>query len=217
MNNPTFFLNEENKKLFDAGIILPIMEQFYTIQGEGFHTGKPAYFIRVGGCDVGCHWCDVKESWDPTLHPLTQIDALLIDALKHPSNSVVITGGEPSNYNLTYLTKIFSEKKLLLHLETSGAFEITGNWHWICLSPKKNMPPLNSSYNKANELKVIIYNKNDFEWAEKNAQKVKDNCILYLQPEWSNRNKTIPLITEYVMQNPKWNISLQTHKYLNIP
>lgn len=193
------------------------MEEFYSIQGEGFHTGKAAYFIRVGGCDVGCHWCDVKESWNAAIHPLTEISSVLGNVKLYPTKTIVVTGGEPTGYNLNFLTQVFSEHHYNLHLETSGAFEITGNWHWICLSPKKNMHPISSSYNKANELKVIIYNKNDFEWAEMNAKKVNRYCALFLQPEWSNRNKTIPLIIDYVMKHPEWNISLQTHKYLNIP
>lgn len=207
----------EDKNLLIEGKKLPIMEEFYSIQGEGFNTGKSAYFIRVGGCDVGCHWCDVKESWNPNLHPLTDINQVVDNVKRYPAQSIVITGGEPLIYNLDYLTKELVKNKVEVFLETSGAYPLTGSWHWICLSPKKNQPPLTEVYNRADELKVIIYNKHDIEWAESHAKKVGKECMLYLQPEWSNREKVMPLIIDYVMNNPKWNISLQTHKYMQIP
>jgi 7-carboxy-7-deazaguanine synthase len=196
---------------------LPLMEEFYTIQGEGFHSGKPAWFIRLGGCDVGCHWCDVKESWDASLHPLTNTDTIVLNALNNPSKAVVITGGEPLTYNLDYLCSELKKNGITIYLETSGAYPLSGNFDWICLSPKKTASPLPEVFEKAHELKVIIHNINDFEWAEKNAEQTNSNCILFLQPEWSKAKEMMSLITEYVMQHPKWNISLQTHKYMNIP
>lgn len=207
---------DEVLTLVDKGLMLPLMEEFYTIQGEGFHKGTAAYFIRVGGCDVGCHWCDVKESWDAEMHPPTAIEHIVANASKH-SNTIVITGGEPLTWNMQPLTEALKEKKLQTHIETSGAYELTGIWDWICLSPKKNKLPFGKIYKEANELKVIVYNKHDFIFAEEQAQLVNEGCILFLQPEWSVREKMIPLIVDYVMKNPKWKVSLQTHKYLNIP
>jgi len=196
--------------------MLPLMEEFYTIQGEGYHTGKAAYFIRVGGCDVGCHWCDVKESWNAELHPPTLTDNIVAQAKKY-ANTVVITGGEPLMWNMDYITKKLGESNLKVHIETSGAYALTGKYDWICLSPKKNKLPLQKVYGVADELKVIVYNKHDFKFAEEQASKVTSNCELYLQPEWSIREKMTRMIVDYVMENPKWKISLQTHKYLNIP
>jgi len=196
---------------------LPIMEAFYTLQGEGKHVGKPAYFIRLGGCDVGCHWCDVKESWDAGLHAVQSIHEIVEGATSHPSRFAVITGGEPVMYNLDELCSTLIESNFELAIETSGAYPLTGKWHWICLSPKRRKPPLEEYYGKANELKVIIFNKADFLWAEEHAKKVNKNCKLYLQVEWSKRDELTPMIIEYVKQHPKWNISVQTHKYLNIP
>ncbi|MHB8259330.1 MAG: 7-carboxy-7-deazaguanine synthase QueE [Bacteroidia bacterium] len=193
------------------------MEQFYTIQGEGFNTGKAAYFIRLGGCDVGCHWCDVKESWDASLHPLIKTKDVIQHVLGQNAKAVVVTGGEPLMYNLTALTRQLKEHYIETFIETSGAYKLTGEWDWICLSPKKTMLPMQEVYNKANELKVIVYNKQDFSWAEEEAKKVNPDCYLFLQPEWSKRNEVTPLIVDYVKANPKWMISLQTHKYINIP
>ncbi len=198
------------------GEMLPLMEDFYTIQGEGYHTGKAAYFIRIGGCDVGCHWCDVKESWDANLHPATESDAIVAKAEKY-AGTVVITGGEPLMWNMGYLTTELRERNIRVHIETSGAYPITGTYDWICLSPKKTRLPLPEAYLAADELKVIVYNRHDLKFAEEQAARVKDTCELFLQPEWSNREKMIPLIVDYVMAHPKWKISLQTHKYLNIP
>ncbi|MBT8179596.1 MAG: 7-carboxy-7-deazaguanine synthase QueE [Eudoraea sp.] len=200
----------------DEGTMLPLMEAFYTIQGEGYHKGTAAYFIRVGGCDVGCHWCDVKESWNADTHPPTAIDDIVGDAAKY-SDTIVVTGGEPLTWNMAPLTSALKAKGLQTHIETSGAYPLTGVWDWICLSPKKNKLPVGDIYAQADELKVIVYNKHDFIFAEEQAARVNTDCILYLQPEWSVREKVMPLIVDYVMKNPKWRVSLQTHKYLNIP
>ena len=210
-------LDPDKKKLLEAGKLLPLMEEFYTIQGEGFNTGKAAYFIRIGGCDVGCHWCDVKESWDANLHPLTKAGQIIENVLHYNAKSVVVTGGEPLIYNLDYLTALLKEKNIETYIETSGAYPLSGKWDWICLSPKKTMLPKEEVYKKANELKMIVYNSNDFKWAEEQAAKVNRNCYLYLQPEWSKSAVLTPQIIEYVKKNPKWMISLQTHKYMNIP
>lgn len=206
----------KNKTLIDRGLELPLMEAFYTIQGEGFHTGSAAYFIRVGGCDVGCHWCDVKESWNPNLHPATAIEKIVEDARPY-GKTIVVTGGEPLMWDMAPLTQMLKETGFNIHLETSGAYPLSGHFDWICLSPKKTMPPLPEIYEKAHELKVIIHNNHDFTWAEQHAEKVGPQCVLYLQPEWSKREKMMPLISDYVMKNPKWRISLQTHKYIGIP
>jgi len=206
----------ELKDKVATGLWLPLMEDFYTIQGEGYHTGTPAYFIRIGGCDVGCHWCDVKESWNPDTHPPTDIEKMVETAAKY-ANTVVVTGGEPLTWNMQPLTDLLKEKGLKIHIETSGAYPITGHWDWFCLSPKKNKLPVNEAYTIANELKVIIHNKHDFIFAEEQAEKTNEKAILFLQPEWSQKEKMTPLIVDYVMANPKWRISLQTHKYLNIP
>lgn len=210
-------LTEENKKLLEEGVLLPLMEQFYTIQGEGFNTGKAANFIRLGGCDVGCHWCDVKESWDANVHPLTNIKEIVAAVQACKAKAVVVTGGEPLHYNLAPLTKLLNEQKIETFIETSGAYKLTGHWDWICLSPKKTSPPLPAVYERANELKMIVYNKHDFTWAEEEAKKVSRNCYLYLQPEWSKRNEMMPMIVDYVKEHQKWMVSLQTHKYMNIP
>ena len=209
-------LKKELQIAVDKGEMLPLMEEFYTIQGEGYHTGTAAYFIRIGGCDVGCHWCDVKESWNAELHPPTRIDQIVDNAKKY-ANTVVITGGEPLTWDMSLLTQQLKKQDISIHIETSGCYPLTGVWDWICLSPKKNKLPLEEVYEKANELKVIIYNKHDFIFAEEQAAKVNQNAILFLQPEWSKKEEMTPLIVDYVMNNPKWRVSLQTHKYLNIP
>ena len=203
--------------IIQSDIQLPVMEQFLTLQGEGRFTGHTAYFIRLGGCDVGCVWCDVKESWDMSKHPLYDITTLVKNVQASGSNLVVITGGEPFMHDLTELTRILSNHQIRTHVETSGAHPISGSWDWITLSPKKFKAPLDEALQMANELKVIIYNKSDFEWAEKYAQQVNENCLLYLQPEWSKSSEMNPLIIEYVKQHPKWILSLQTHKFLDIP
>ena len=209
-------LQKEIQQAVEKGIMLPLMEEFYTIQGEGYHTGTAAYFIRIGGCDVGCHWCDVKESWNAALHPPTHIDSIVAHA-KLYAKSIVITGGEPLMWDMTVLTTALKSEGMKIHIETSGAYPLSGFWDWICLSPKKNKLPTTSVYAAAHELKVIIYNKHDFVFAEEQAALVNGQAILYLQPEWSKKEEMTPLIVDYVMQNPKWRISLQTHKYLNIP
>lgn len=203
-------------ELVDKGLMLPLMEEFYTIQGEGYHKGTAAYFIRVGGCDVGCHWCDVKESWNAETHPPTDIESIVAKAATF-SDTIVVTGGEPLTWDMGPLTTALKARNLKTHIETSGAYELSGTWDWICLSPKKNKLPTAEVYKQAHELKVIVYNKHDLLFAEEQAEKVGKDCILYVQPEWSVREKIIPLIVDYVMAHPKWKVSLQTHKYLNIP
>lgn len=196
---------------------LPVMEHFYTLQGEGFHQGKAAYFIRLGGCDVGCVWCDVKDSWDADKHPKHSIEALLTSVQKTPATIVVITGGEPLMHNLDALTELFREAGLKMHIETSGAHPLTGLWDWICLSPKKFKAPLEPILHLAHELKVVVFNKSDFEWAEKYAELAAPSCKLYLAPEWDKREEVTPLIIEYIKANPQWELSLQLHKYINVP
>jgi organic radical activating enzyme len=196
---------------------LPLMEHFYTIQGEGYFQGSAAYFIRLGGCDVGCVWCDVKESWDASLHPPVEVDAIVSYAVDAKSPIAVITGGEPAMYNLGDLTSALHRSGVRTHIETSGVYELTGEWDWICFSPKKFKAPNPSVASTAHELKVIVYNKSDFEWAEQHAAAVNSECKLFLQPEWSREKEMLPFIIEYVKQNPRWKISLQVHKYMNIP
>ena len=198
------------------GYSLPLMEGFYTLQGEGYHKGGAAYFIRIGGCDVGCHWCDVKESWNAALHPPTHIDEIVKGA-KQYSDTVVVTGGEPLMWPMEPLTNLLHSKEINIHIETSGAYPLSGNWDWFCLSPKKNKLPIKEAYERADELKMIIYNKDDIRFAEEQASKVGSGCKLFLQPEWSKRDAVMPLLVDYVLDNPKWKVSLQTHKYLNIP
>ncbi len=198
-------------------MLLPLMEEFYTIQGEGYHTGKAAYFIRLGGCDVGCHWCDVKESWNADLHPLTAISEIVEKASSYPSQTVVVTGGEPLLYNLDLLTKELKSRGIKTFIETSGAYPLSGEWDWICLSPKKFKAPIPAIIPLAGELKVIVFNKSDFEWAEQYAASLAPQAKRYLQPEWSKEKEMMPLIIEYVKNHPEWEVSLQTHKYMNIP
>ncbi|HEX7904093.1 MAG TPA: 7-carboxy-7-deazaguanine synthase QueE [Chitinophagaceae bacterium] len=196
---------------------LPVMEHFYTLQGEGFHQGRAAYFIRLGGCDVGCVWCDVKDSWDAGKHPLYEIETLISQVKKTPAELVVITGGEPLMHNLDELTTALRAAGLQTNIETSGAHPLSGHWDWICLSPKKFKAPLPAILPLANELKVVIFNKSDFEWAEKYAALVSPSCKLYLQPEWDKAPQVTPLIIEYIKANPTWELSLQIHKYINVP
>lgn len=206
-----------NKTETQKGLELPIMEAFYTLQGEGQHSGKAAVFIRLGGCDVGCHWCDVKESWDASQHSLWPVEKIIEMAAQFPSRFAVITGGEPVMYQLGPICEQLIANDFELAIETSGAYPLSGKWHWICLSPKKNKAPLPEYYEKANELKIIIYNKSDFKWAEEQAGKVNPNCKLFLQVEWSKRDEMTPLLIDYIKKHPKWQISIQSHKYLNIP
>jgi organic radical activating enzyme len=196
---------------------LPVMEAFYTLQGEGFHQGKAAYFIRLGGCDVGCVWCDVKESWDASKHPVQSLTEIVQAASAHPGRMAVVTGGEPFMHNLDALTQALHDAGFQTNIETSGAWPVSGLWDWICLSPKKFKAPLPGILPLANELKVVIYNKSDFDWAEQYAARVSPHCKLYLQPEWSKSAQVTPLIIEYIKENPKWEFSLQLHKYIHVP
>ncbi|MEL6534953.1 MAG: 7-carboxy-7-deazaguanine synthase QueE [Bacteroidota bacterium] len=200
-----------------SGAVLPLMEDFYTVQGEGAHSGRAAYFVRLGGCDVGCVWCDVKESWDANAHPKVTVLDIVSRAKNHPGRLVVVTGGEPLMYPLGPLTKEFRSAGFTTHIETSGAHPFSGDWDWVTFSPKKFKAPHHSIYSVANELKVVIYHRSDFDWAEQFAKLMADDCRLFLQPEWSKADEMMPRIVEYVKENPQWEISLQTHKYLNIP
>jgi len=203
--------------IFQNGRKLPLIDEFYTIQGEGFHTGKPAYFIRVGGCDIGCSWCDSKISWKPDLHRLVNVSEIVEKAAETPAKAIVVTGGEPTTYQLDFLCSEIKKQNIKTFIETSGAYTLTGVWDWICLSPKKQNPPQPEIFEIANELKVIIFDDSDFEWAEKCALKVNVFCKLYMQPEWSRHNELTPKIVEYVKNNPEWNISIQAHKFMKIP
>lgn len=196
---------------------LPVMEAFYTIQGEGCHQGKAAYFIRLGGCDVGCVWCDVKESWDAAAHPKQSITDIVTEAARFPGRMAVVTGGEPLMHDCTALTEELHKAGFTTNIETSGAWPLSGEWDWICLSPKKFKAPLPEIPPKASELKVVIYNKTDFEWAEQWAARVSPGCKLFLQPEWSRSAAVTPLIIEYIKNHPQWEFSLQLHKYINVP
>lgn len=198
----------------------PVMESFYTLQGEGFYQGRAAWFIRLGGCDVGCVWCDVKESWDAHAHPLFEAQHILLPQ-EMPAQTknilVVVTGGEPFMHDCSQLTETLKQKGFHLNVETSGAYPVSGSWDWICVSPKKFKEPLPEVLSKANELKVIVFNKSDFNWAEQHAALVGPDCKLYLQPEWSKKDEMTPLITEYIKQHPQWELSAQLHKYINVP
>jgi 7-carboxy-7-deazaguanine synthase len=195
----------------------PVMEHFYTLQGEGYHAGRAAYFVRIGGCDVGCVWCDVKESWDATHHPAMTINQIIDEIKKSKTDFVVITGGEPAMYDLTSLVNALHEEKFEVAIETSGCYSLKGNIDWYCFSPKKFKKPVEQAFQLANELKVVIYHISDLNWAQEHAQKVNDNCKLYIQPEWSKSETLLPKIIDFVKANPSWKLSLQTHKYLNIP
>ena len=213
MSQQDKFLNQQ----FKEGTHLPLIDQFYTLQGEGFYTGETAYFLRVGGCDIGCQWCDEKISWSPALHKSVAVSEI-IDKLKTlEGKTLVVTGGEPSLYNLSILTQEARKINFKTHVETSGAYKLTGDWDWICLSPKPQSMPLVENFENANELKIIIFNKSDIEWAEECAQKVSPNCKLYLQPEWSKHKENTGFIVDYIKQNPKWRISIQSHKFMKIP
>lgn len=207
----------ENNGQLESGNILPLMEEFYSLQGEGFHTGKAAYFLRIGGCDVGCSFCDVKESWDKNSHPLTSVNEMVKHIFEYKADTVVVTGGEPCLYNLEYLCGQLEENHILRHIETSGSEPLSGTWDWICFSPKNGTIIHPEFYRLANELKMIIRTEDDFAWAESNASKVNSDCICYLQPEWSKVKTITPVIVDYILKNPKWKISLQSHKYMRIP
>lgn len=208
---------EHDQTLFEGGKKLPLVEEFYTIQGEGYHTGKAAYFIRIGGCDVGCSWCDTKFSWNPALHPVVPAEQIVEHVMAEPAAAVVVTGGEPLMVRMDYLTTLLKAKGIETFLETSGAYPLSGSWDWICLSPKKNAPPVNEIFQVAHELKVIVAEDEDLEWAIQNAKEVHPGCKLFLQPEWSRRDAILPLIINFVKENPRWMISLQSHKYMRIP
>lgn len=210
-------LNIMNSEVSDRRVTWPVVEAFYTIQGEGAQAGRPAFFIRTGGCDVGCVWCDVKESWDAEKHPMTSLDELLQKVDDHQPDFVVLTGGEPAMYDLSALAEAIQDRGIEVAIETSGCYPLHGKVDWYCFSPKKFKAPVAEAYERADELKVVVFNKSDFEWAEQHAAKVNANCRLFLQPEWSKEEQNLPLIIDYVKRNPKWSISLQTHKYMNIP
>lgn len=198
-------------------ISLPVMESFYTIQGEGFHQGKAAYFIRLGGCDVGCVWCDVKDSWEADKHPAYSIEQIVGEATGYPGRLAVITGGEPLMHDCSPLTMALHDRGFTTNIETSGSHPLSGQWDWICLSPKKFKAPLPEILPLANELKVVVFNQSDFAWAEQYADRVSPECKLYLQPEWSKSSIVTPLIIDYILKHPRWEFSLQIHKYIHVP
>ena len=206
-----------SERNFNPSIELPVMEQFYTIQGEGKHSGRAAYFIRLAGCDVGCVWCDVKESWEAGLHPLVPIDSLVQEAVTSNCGFVVITGGEPAMYDLSALTSKLKAENIEIAIETSGTYPLHGQIDWYCFSPKKFKAPIDEAYLLANELKVVIAHPSDFSWAEEHAERVSQDCQLYIQPEWSKQERFLPMAIDFVKEHPRWKISLQTHKYMNIP
>ncbi|EON77591.1 Queuosine Biosynthesis QueE Radical SAM [Lunatimonas lonarensis] len=207
----------QESELLKQGLALPLMEAFYTIQGEGRYTGHSAYFIRLGGCDVGCVWCDVKDSWDVSRWPLVRIEDMVEEALQYPGRLVVITGGEPLMHELGPLTKLLRAKGFQVNLETSGAHPFSGEFDWVCLSPKKFKAPHPDIYQRANELKVVVYHRSDFAFAEQHAARVSENCVKLLQPEWSKSSEILEKIITYAKNHPVWQISLQTHKFMNIP
>lgn len=205
---------ELNQKHIDS---YPVMEMFYSLQGEGYHQGKAAFFIRLAGCDVGCVWCDVKDSWDASKHPIVSVDTMVAAAKAHPSKLVIVTGGEPLLYNLAPLTNALKAAGFETHIETSGSSPISGNWNWICLSPKKFKIPMTPCIQLADELKVVVFNKHDFEWAASFKKAVKANCKLYLQPEWDKADQMTPLVIDYIKLHPEWELSAQLHKYIQVP
>jgi 7-carboxy-7-deazaguanine synthase len=208
---------ERETELLSAGIWLPVVEEFFSLQGEGYHTGKAAYFIRLGGCDIGCSWCDSRFSWNPDLHPMIETSTIIGRVIDSGADSVVVTGGEPLMWNLDFLCAGLKSKNISTFIETSGAYTLSGSWDWICLSPKKNIPPKVEICLVADELKVIIQDNSDFEWAEKYHRIVNERCKLFLQPEWSSFDSIISEIVGYIKKNPIWRISLQVHKYMHIP
>lgn len=201
----------------DGGRMLPLVEDFYTLQGEGRHTGCAAYFIRLGGCDVGCSWCDAKDTWNPRIHPPVAVADIVARAAEHPAKAVVVTGGEPLMYPLGHLCSQLHAAGIGIFLETSGSHPFSGSFDWVCLSPKRRQPPLDEAWHMADELKVIIENEGDLRWAEECAAKVGDGCVLFMQPEWSRRDAVMPVVVEYIKENPRWRMSLQSHKYMKIP
>ncbi len=210
-------MKSKERSILQGGKKLPLMEEFYSLQGEGFHVGEAAYFIRIGGCDVGCAWCDTKESWNAELFPPVAVEGVVARAVNCQAKVVIVTGGEPSLYPLDYFTTALRNNGIRTFIETSGAHTLSGRWDWICLSPKKKTPPNIEIYSLANELKVIIHKNDDLQWAEKNAALVNQNCKLFLQAEWSVAESITESLVEYIKQHPKWRISLQAHKYMRIP
>ncbi len=210
-------INITDRDQLQGGAMLPLVEDFYSIQGEGYHTGKAAYFIRLGGCDVGCRWCDAKESWNPSIHPPVEVGVVVERAVECAAQSIVITGGEPLIYELSLLTERLHERGLEIFLETSGSHPFSGRFDWVCLSPKLRKKPLAEAYGRADELKVVIERVEDIAWAEECASKVRKRCRLYLQPEWSQSDVVMPHLVEYVKRHPQWQISIQAHKYMRIP
>jgi organic radical activating enzyme len=206
-----------NSEELHGGRVLPLVEDFYTLQGEGFHTGRAAYFIRLGGCDVGCRWCDAKDTWNPRVHPPVAVAEIVGRASAHPALAVVVTGGEPLMYRLDVLCRELHEAGVEIFLETSGSHPFSGSFDWVCLSPKKQQPPLKEAWERADELKVIIETEADLDWAEQCTERVGEDCKLFLQPEWSRRDGVMPVIVEYIKAHPKWRMSLQAHKYMKIP
>ena len=204
-------------EILEGGRLLPLVEDFYTVQGEGYHSGKPAYFIRLGGCDVGCRWCDAKYTWNPKMYPPIEVETIISRAASCSAQAIVITGGEPLLYPLGELTRGLHERGLEIFLETSGTQPLSGEFDWVCLSPKRQLPPLEEAFRRADELKVIIQTEDDLQWAVECSKRVKSKCRLYLQPEWSVYEEIIPTIVEWVKENPEWNISIQTHKFMHIP
>lgn len=196
---------------------LPVMESFYTIQGEGYNQGKAAYFIRLGGCDVGCVWCDVKESWPAEAHPMRSVASIVEEAVSSGAQQVVLTGGEPSLYDLTALSDALHGSGMRVWIETAATNPLLGSFDWVCISPKKFKAVLPANLALADELKVVVYHKSDLAWAEAHRTHLKPGCQLYLQPEWSKAEEMLPLLIEYVKLHAEWSISLQTHKYMNIP
>jgi organic radical activating enzyme len=199
------------------GEVLPVMEEFYSIQGEGFHSGTAAWFIRIGGCDVGCRWCDVKESWNPKHFPPVDTRSVVRRAVESGASTVVVTGGEPLSYNLDLLCDGLKANGIATHIESSGSDRVSGQWDWICLSPKKTKAPVEEIYSMADELKIIVAGESDLKWTEENRAKVGKDCRLFLQPEWSRREDAVKIIVDYVLKNPQWKVSLQIHKYMHIP
>jgi organic radical activating enzyme len=208
---------KSKSRIISDGILLPVVEEFFSLQGEGFHTGKAAYFIRLGGCDIGCSWCDSRFAWNPDVHPMVDTKTIIDHVIDSGADSVVVTGGEPLMWKLDLLCDFLKNKNISTFIETSGGYPLSGTWDWICLSPKKNMPPDSKICKVADELKVIVQDKSDFEWAEKYRGMVSNRCRLYLQPEWSRFDNIIPEIVSYIKKNPVWRISLQVHKYMHIP
>lgn len=210
-------MNNELYELLEGGRLLPLVEDFYTIQGEGYHAGKPAYFIRLGGCDVGCRWCDAKFTWNAKLYPPTPVTEIVERAAALPAQAIVITGGEPTLYPLEPLTEALKACGLEIFIETSGTHPLSGHIDWVCLSPKRQQPPRPEALERADELKVIIETEDDIAWAEENARAVRSDCRLYLQPEWSQYSTITPVLVEYAKAHPQWNISIQSHKFMHIP